>query len=334
MLENIDVAQAFQWAINLTKETDFNALTNCMVAIIADLPNIQKVIAYEVYAGRQVRVDGREGVSEKVVRRFPVDFTRVDHDDEYADFLNSIAYVSDVQLVEYHSDTLILLHAPNSIGPDRTILIKAEVNDELLELLAYLLALYANQVLLHDNKERDVLTRLPNRQSFDMRLFQVCEYFHEHQEKASLQDKGSWIAMLDIDHFKQVNDNFGHLYGDEVLLHFSQIMEKSFRYNDFLFRFGGEEFVVILNLTDMESARMVFECFREYVANFHFPTVGQVTVSIGVTHIDSHALPASLLDYADKALYYAKETGRNQVVFYEEMSVDSSAEMDTDIELF
>jgi len=55
-----------------------------------------------------------------------------------------------------------------------------------------------------------------------------------------MQDKGSWIAMLDIDHFKVVNDSFGHLYGDEVLLYFSQIMEKSFRYNDFLFRFGGE----------------------------------------------------------------------------------------------
>jgi diguanylate cyclase (GGDEF)-like protein len=193
---------------------------------------------------------------------------------------------------------------------------------------------YVNQVQLHDNKERDLLTRLPNRQSFDMRLFQVCEYFREHHLSDAVQDKGSWIAMLDIDHFKAVNDSFGHLYGDEVLLHFSQIMEKSFRYNDFLFRFGGEEFIVILNLVDMASAKEVFQRFRETIAQFKFPTVGRVTVSIGVTHIDSNALPASLLDYADKALYHAKGAGRNQVIFYEDMDIEVLAENDSDIELF
>jgi diguanylate cyclase (GGDEF)-like protein len=111
-------------------------------------------------------------------------------------------------------------------------------------------------------------------------------------------------------------------------------MEKSFRYNDFLFRFGGEEFVVILNLVDMASARDVFDRFRETIAQFNFPTVGRVTVSIGVTHIDSHALPASLLDHADKALYHAKGQGRNQVVFYEDMDIELSTKDDSDIELF
>jgi len=127
---------------------------------------------------------------------------------------------------------------------------------------------------------------------------------------------------------------FGHLYGDEVLLHFSQLMQKSFRYNDFLFRFGGEEFVVVLNLVNKAAAMMVFDRFRQAVEAFNFPTVGQVTVSIGVTHIDSQALPASLLDHADKALYQSKETGRNQVIFYEDMDIVVVEEEDGNIELF
>jgi len=136
--------------------------------------------------------------------------------------------------------------------------------------------------------------------------------------------------MLDIDFFKKVNDNFGHLYGDEVLLHFSQLMENEFRYNDFIFRFGGEEFVVILNLLDMQAAHAVFERFREVIEQFSFPAVGQVTVSMGVVHIDSQSLPASLLDQADKALYFAKETGRNKVVFYEDMDIEEPEALDED----
>lgn len=271
---------------------------------------------------------------EKVIRRFPVDFSQQEYRDEYADLLNTLVVEADIQIVDYKLYRLLLLHIPNSIGPHRTLLLKAEINQQLIELCRRLLAIYANKVQLHDNKERDLLTRLPNRQSFDMRLFQVCEYFHEHHLSDLVQDKGSWIAMLDIDHFKTVNDSFGHLYGDEVLLHFSQIMEKSFRYNDFLFRFGGEEFVVILNLVDMASARDVFERFRETIAQFKFPTVGQITVSIGVTHIDSHALPASLLDHADKALYHTKGSGRNQVVFYEDVDIETPVNDDSDIELF
>jgi len=333
MLDNVTAEQAFEWAERLTRQRDFNALTKEIDVILGGLPSVRQVAIYEVYAGKQVRSSDNSAV-ERVVRRFPVDFATIEHHDEFADLLNTMVIASDVQLVDYKSERLVLLHIPNSIGPDRTILLKAEISDQLIELCKYLLAIYANQVQLHDNKERDLLTRLPNRQSFDMRLFQVCEYFREHHLSDAVQDKGSWIAMLDIDHFKAVNDSFGHLYGDEVLLHFSQIMEKSFRYNDFLFRFGGEEFIVILNLVDMVSAREVFERFRETIAQFKFPTVGRVTVSIGVTHIDSNALPASLLDYADKALYHAKGSGRNQVVFYEDMDIEMPVEDDSDIELF
>ena len=318
MPQDTTVELVFSWAEQLTRQNDFNALTNKMVSIIESLNVVQEAVVYEVYAGRRTKVSETNDI-ERVIRRFPVDFSEVEKNDKYADLLSSIIFDKTIQVLDYKSSSLVLLNSPNVIGPDRTILVKAELSDSLLDLLQNLLRIYTNQVQLHDMKERDVLTRLPNRQSFDARLLQVCDYFHEHKLGGALDEKGSWIAMLDIDHFKKVNDSFGHLYGDEVLLSFSQIMEKSFRYNDFLFRFGGEEFVVILNLINSTDAKEVFDRFRETVAQFEFPRVGQVTVSIGVTHIDSEALPGSLLDDADKALYHAKGAGRNQVVFCHEM---------------
>ena len=101
---------------------------------------------------------------------------------------------------------------------------------------------------------------------------------------------------------------------------FSQLMEKQFRYNDFLFRFGGEEFVVILNLVNQDEAEATFERFRTAIANHEFPAVGQVTVSIGAAHINNDNQAATLLDRADKALYYAKHHGRNQLAVYEKIA--------------
>lgn len=200
------------------------------------------------------------------------------------------------------------------MGPERAIHFSGAFNDKMLELLSNFKHIYGNLVILHDKKERDALTKLPNRQSLDARLLKVCQYYQDSSEK----EKISWIAILDIDHFKRVNDNFGHLYGDEVLLIFSKLMEKSFRYHDFLFRFGGEEFVVILNLASEDEALNAFNRFRETVAHYKFPAVGQITVSIGFTYIDGKSMPSTQLDHADKALYIAKETGRNKVVRYED----------------
>jgi len=111
-------------------------------------------------------------------------------------------------------------------------------------------------------------------------------------------------------------------------------MEKCFRYNDFLFRFGGEEFVVILSLATQETALTTFNRFREVVANYNFPTVGRVTVSIGLTHIDGISMPTTQLDHADKALYHAKDTGRNRVILYEDMTVPVQDNDHSETELF
>jgi diguanylate cyclase (GGDEF)-like protein len=125
--------------------------------------------------------------------------------------------------------------------------------------------------------------------------------------------------MVDVDHFKRINDGFGHLYGDEVLLLAAQVMQRSFRDSDLLFRFGGEEFVAITQNVDRNCALRVFERLRAAIAGFRFPQVGQVTVSIGLVQLVPGKLTPILLDQADKALYWAKQNGRNQVVVYQDL---------------
>jgi diguanylate cyclase (GGDEF)-like protein len=124
---------------------------------------------------------------------------------------------------------------------------------------------------------------------------------------------------VDIDHFKSINDSHGHLFGDEVLLLASQIMARTLRSSDQLFRFGGEEFVIVLESLAPGGARRAFDRVREAVATHLFPQIGRVTISLGYTQIRPHDVSATCIERADAALYYAKRAGRNDARDYEEL---------------
>ena len=310
--------QIFSWLFRLTNQQDYQSLTHEFLGILQENAHVTDASGYEIYNHKR-KISDEVCVDERLIRRFPLDFTKADDiaDNEHVSNAAHSIGISTSDKDENGDCSWAILTVKGGNGPDRSILAEGKLNAETLETLEHLRGIYQNLVILHDAKERDVLTTLPNRQSLDLRLMQVCQHYCDNPVMDKIHDKSSWIAILDIDHFKRVNDNFGHLYGDEVLLIFSQIMDRKFRYNDFLFRYGGEEFVVVLNLSTQEAAMTVFNRFRSAVEEYHFPTVGKVTVSIGVTHIDNSAMPSMLLDRADKALYYAKEHGRNQVVLFE-----------------
>jgi diguanylate cyclase (GGDEF)-like protein len=142
---------------------------------------------------------------------------------------------------------------------------------------------------------------------------------------------------LDIDHFKRVNDNFGHLIGDEVLLLMSRLMRSSFRYQDQLFRFGGEEFVVLMRCTDAEAAGRAIERLRANVERYAFPQVGRITISVGFTELRPSDTPAAAFERADKAVYFAKQNGRNQVHHHAELVASgrlADESRDSKVELF
>jgi diguanylate cyclase (GGDEF)-like protein len=186
------------------------------------------------------------------------------------------------------------------------LLESAHAADALRLLVDGFARIYANYIVLLHESERDKLTGLYNRRTFERQLHRL------------LQRQGRlWLAVLDIDHFKRINDTYGHLYGDEVILLIAQHMRASFRPDDVLFRFGGEEFVVLLAATDPTDAHEALERFRLRVAGHDFPQIGRVTVSVGFVGVGAHDYPATVFDRADKALYFAKNHGRNRVAHYE-----------------
>jgi diguanylate cyclase (GGDEF)-like protein len=194
-----------------------------------------------------------------------------------------------------------------------------------LDVVEGILSVYRNFQNLLDYSERDSLTGLLNRKTFDENFSKIQSSSSQClpvpvaqvERRMSAETKEQWLAVVDIDHFKHVNDQFGHLYGDEVLILVANLMKSSFRSLDRIFRFGGEEFVVLIRSATSENAQMIAERFRRNVENYAFPQVGKITVSIGYTSFQPNESPVVILGHADQALYYAKTHGRNQACHYD-----------------
>lgn len=211
---------------------------------------------------------------------------------------------------------------------------KEDAHDQ--EIIGILLDFYKNYASLLYDTERDVLTGLLNRKSF---YEKVLHLIGSRRDAAASADGGTacCLAVIDIDHFKNVNDQYGHLVGDETLILFARTMVEAFRGADLLFRMGGEEFVVVLKDVDKARALMVLERLRHSIEARDFPQLGKLTASIGASLVTAGDLPTNIIDRADKALYYAKANGRNQVCFYEDLVAEgklSALHRGTDIELF
>ncbi|MGC0150837.1 GGDEF domain-containing protein [Chromobacterium vaccinii] len=201
--------------------------------------------------------------------------------------------------------SLVIIHIPG----------EARINRAMLQAMA---RIHENFLRLLFEADRDMLTALHNRRKFDLRFYNLL---------ASLQHPPTpqpphILALLDVDLFKRVNDQFGHMVGDEVLLLLSQLMQQNFREDDGLFRYGGEEFALLLKSSAEEEAEQALDRFRQTVERHAFPQVRNITISVGHTRIDPLLLPAQLIEQADRALYYAKGHGRNQVQSYEKLIAD------------
>jgi diguanylate cyclase (GGDEF)-like protein len=189
------------------------------------------------------------------------------------------------------------------------------------DLVQGILGILRNHLALLDYGELDTLTGLLNRKTFEgcfeklrERLIRPAPKVVQHlPENRSTEVQPCWLALIDIDHFKAINDGFGHLFGDEVLLLVSRLMRRSFRSGDLLFRFGGEEFLVLLEQASEPGAEMALERLRSMVEGYAFPQVCRVTISVGYTRINPEDVATLCVERADAALYYAKSHGRNHV---------------------
>lgn len=214
-----------------------------------------------------------------------------------------------------------------------------------VEMADGMLALYRNYLSLLEDSQQDTLTGLANRKTFEHSLARLLGSINtgtsrtsRASERRTPSARDHWLAVVDIDHFKRVNDQFGHLFGDEVLILVAKLMRNTFRQQDRLFRFGGEEFVVLLRNVTLEGALRSVERFRQAVENHAFPVqVGHITVSIGIARIHQLDTPAAVLGQADEALYHAKENGRNQVHCHEQLvaaGILQKREFPSDVEMF
>ena len=157
-----------------------------------------------------------------------------------------------------------------------------------------------------ENALTDELTKLPNRRAFAQQFLLEMQRARRHHNSIA-------FLMIDLDHFKQVNDTYGHLNGDAVLAELAQILVTGARESDVCARYGGEEFALILHETTESGARVLAERIRAKVAAATFPGGLKLTISVGVAATDEAALFTQLIDRADQALYVAKHGGRNQV---------------------
>ena len=168
----------------------------------------------------------------------------------------------------------------------------------------------------------DGLTKLYNSRSFYSQLETEVDRFNRYKHPLAL-------LLLDLDHFKDYNDTYGHLEGDKVLVRFSQIIKTCLRANDTAYRYGGEEFTVILPETGGDEAGLVAQRIRVALETERFSPINgkeaKITISIGVTEYQSKEELSTFIQRADRAMYRSKQKGRNLVSeLYADAPTDSS----------
>jgi len=306
----------------LTRQADYRSLCDSLLESLAAISPGLDAALLEVYDDRGHASWQQPELEHLVVRHFPT----LDNREQPAWLAEGLAtspLTGPVALMRVADAEIVCIGGLNGIW--RFIEIRGCIEDDYRRSVRRLTNIFANLMRLIDRFERDPLTGLFNRQSFEHRFADLIEY----QQQNPSRDRsagGTWLAIADIDHFKRVNDTYGHLFGDEILLLISQIMRQSFRFDDLLFRYGGEEFIIILNNTNETGARQALERFCAAIRVYEFPRLKAMTMSVGWAAVAVREFSTDVIHKADKALYYAKDNGRDRVVSYEAVFAEPEAD--------
>jgi diguanylate cyclase (GGDEF)-like protein len=193
---------------------------------------------------------------------------------------------------------------------------------------------FRNMYRLLAYSDRDALTGLLNRKSLDDTFYSaVLDELGEGkdaqaekqvdvapgQERRHRVPPNYWLGTISVDNFGLINDKSGHLIAEEVLLLVARIMNNTFRTYDRLYRFGGEQFAVLMHCPDEALVLAAFERFRANIEKFNFPQVGRLTVCAGFTRVTPDDSPSTALERAERAVDYAQHNGRNKVFSHAEL---------------
>ncbi len=325
-----DISFSFlqQTTLTLTSQLDSQSLARALIEVLNQSGWVAHATLLEAHQ-RTGAGEGEEPQGEALVRLFDIELGIAHRIPPDMRGVRETLFGNSPCVLAAGADrpVRIVLPIAGHAAPRRLLVLDDPSDDPLVRMqLMHLADLFGNQLRLIESRERDQLTGLLNRQAFTQNFLQL------NSGSADQLGHELWLAVLDIDHFKRVNDTYGHLLGDEVLLRFSRVMENSFRFNDRLFRFGGEEFLVLMR-TDEQGAGIALERFRTAVECYDFPCVGRVTVSIGFARAALGTLAPDLVDVADQALYKAKHAGRNRIVMADQAPISEVREVGN-VELF
>jgi diguanylate cyclase (GGDEF)-like protein len=215
-------------------------------------------------------------------------------------------WIEEIQKLQ-HSDRIVMIMGPSFILHSFSVTLNHYDDGNWIISFSDISQTMINQINLENKVVHDKLTGAFNREYFEGNIERLINTYDTTQTKLA-------IALLDIDHFKSVNDTYGHDVGDEVLIHFVNTIHKYSRTDDVLIRWGGEEFIFILKVKSNEDLNKALEHLRKTIELQNFPAIGKKTCSIGATIFISGEDIYSTIKRADEAVYTAKENGRNKVV--------------------
>lgn len=248
--------------------------------------------------------------------------TSVDHAKQA--YIDAYKEITDKTLSSYKStndrfEELTQIHEKTVQKYEKKLIDMPSIKEKFDEIQNYMLqeVEHANKIIselsaqvqdLEKNSNLDSLTKIFNRRALDTYLETVCS---KKELKHELH-----VLLLDIDDFKQINDKHGHIAGDKILIFVANLLRKTLRDGDKVFRYGGEEFMIILNRVDMVTCNEIAKRILKLISSNQLFYNGQslnVTVSIGATLFYPGDTPSALIGRADKALYKSKHSGKNQM---------------------
>ena len=236
-------------------------------------------------------------------------FKEVEDEDYLKTYMGKEHWIDYVQRVQKHKTLKVII--PRD-GQDRHLKVHSKeitVNSQQIHIIIFddITKELETIKTIKDEATRDPLTGLFNRGKFNNVLTQEIALSNTTNTPLS-------IIFLDIDHFKNVNDTYGHDVGDDVLVTLAELLNSVIRAGDFVSRWGGEEFVITLKATNASQAALVAEKLRVIVSEYNFEGIGQQTISLGVTEYKDKEAEKEFIKRVDTALYEAKNSGRNRVV--------------------
>jgi two-component system cell cycle response regulator len=329
--------------IDITQHRDRDLIGNSLVKTLSELIESDQVTLFDLHKKTDPVILTREGCVNPNWPQIISDGDGACLSEELSEGITQCLNTGElVEMANSHQGCCQVIY-PVLRRPDDLIgflLVMHEESDANKHRLIHgLLKVYQNYLSLLVESQSDKLTGLLNRNTFDDNIMKIIanpisrsSYIHLYDgttRRIPDETFTYWLALIDIDGFKKINDTFGHLYGDEVLSLLGRLLKSSFRIDDLIFRFGGEEFIVIMKSPSQQDAEIALERFRLAVQNYSFPQIGQITVSTGYIQISSSDVPVVVLWQADQALYYAKKHGRNRACSYEQLIAEGKIRENT-----